>query len=101
MRTSTPKHKQHSSSDLSRAFEDIKRRGKETEVEQLLTDMLEAGELEPCEERSYGRVRYWKAARNSRFADRPLLIENIVRECVAELFLRGEIIFTVDEDIPP
>ena len=87
---------------LRNSFEEIRRQYKEREaLPQLLIDMLEAGELEPCIEASRGRIRYWKAGKRDRFVNRHLLMETEVSVATVDLFLDGLIVFTVDADNPP
>ena len=81
---------------LNDAFQRIRRRDGENELLRLLIDMLEAGAIELCKERSDDQVQYWMAARDTCFATRFLAMENDVRAAVADLFLEGLLVFRID-----
>jgi hypothetical protein len=81
---------------LNDTFQRIRRRDGENELLRLLIDMLEAGDIELCKERSGGRVQYWMAARDTSFATRFLAMEDDVRAGIAECFLEGSVVFEVD-----
>jgi hypothetical protein len=63
---------------LSDVFQHLLRRDGENELLRLLFDMLEAGAIRPCEERSGDLGQYWTAARNTCFSNRFPAIEHEV-----------------------
>jgi hypothetical protein len=83
---------------LNDTFQRIGRRDGEDELLRLLIDMLAAGDIELCKERSGDQVRFWMAARDTCFATRFLAMEDDIRAGIAECFLAGVLVFTVDSD---
>jgi hypothetical protein len=89
---------------LTEAFERIRRHGRDGELLGLLTTMHEAEELELSEERSNNGIRFWKAKETTRFEERRRLLNQItdrVQWAMGELFLRGDVAFTTDNEVPP
>jgi hypothetical protein len=91
-----PERMEGACADLNDAFQRIRRRVGENELLRLLIEMLEAGDIELCKERSGDEVRYWLAAKDTCFARRFLEMENDIRAEIAEGFLTGIYVFSVD-----
>jgi hypothetical protein len=89
---------------LREAFESIWRRNKDRDLISLLNVMLDAGELELCEDLSHGPARFWERGACTRVEERRLLLTQMhdrAQWALSECILRGELAFTVDMDCPP
>ena len=87
--------------NLQAAYEALQRilaRDGENELLRLLVDLIEAGDILLCEERSGECITSWMAAKDSCLATRPYTIDNDVQAALAEGFLAGSFIFSVDID---
>lgn len=87
--------------DLGGALRQILSRDGENELLLLLIDMYEAGHLESLVDVTrIAPIRWWKATEKNSYLDRAIAMVNDVRGGIAEGFLEGLFVFTVEGGKP-